>query len=269
MNTTSDILSRIATYKRQEVAAAKEERPLRVETRRAEEAPPPRGFRAALDAAKDAKRPGLIAEIKKASPSKGVIREDFDPPELGRAYERGGASCLSVLTDGPSFQGAKDDLPAARTATSLPVLRKDFMIDPYQVVQSRALSADCILVIMAMVSDTSAKELLDAAEEWGMDALVEVHNEDELDRALSLGAALVGINNRDLKTFNTDIETSLALKPKIPPQCHVVAESGLSSSADLMRLARIGISSYLIGESLMRAPDVGAATHKLLAGVNL
>ncbi len=167
MNTTSDILSRIATYKRQEVAAAKEERPLRVETRRAEEAPAPRGFRAALDAAKDAKRPGLIAEIKKASPSRGVIREDFDPLELGRAYERGGASCLSVLTDGPSFQGANDDLPAARTATSLPALRKDFMIDPYQVVQSRALSADCILVIMAMVSDTCAKELLDAAKKEG------------------------------------------------------------------------------------------------------
>jgi len=269
MNTTNNILSRITSYKRQEVAAAKEERPLRVEIRCAEEAPPPRGFRAALDAARDAKRPGLIAEIKKASPSKGVIREDFDPPKLGRAYERGGASCLSVLTDGPSFQGANDDLPAARTATSLPALRKDFMIDPYQIVQSRALSADCILVIMAMVSDTSAKELLDVAGEWGMDALVEVHNEDELDRALGLGAALIGINNRDLKTFNTDIETSLALKPKIPPQCHVVAESGLSSSADLMRLARVGISSYLIGESLMRASDVGAATHELLAGVNL
>jgi indole-3-glycerol phosphate synthase len=269
MNTANNILSRIAAYKRQEVAAAKAERPLRIETRRAEEAPPVRGFRAALEAAKDAKRPGLIAEIKKASPSKGVIREDFDPPELGRAYERGGASCLSVLTDGPSFQGAKDDLPAARSATSLPALRKDFMIDPYQIVQSRALGADCILVIMAMVSDTSAKELLDAAAEWRMDALVEVHDEDELDRALGLGAALIGINNRDLKTFHTDIETSLALKPKIPPQCHVVAESGLSSSADLTRLARIGISSYLIGESLMRASDVGAATHELLAGVNL
>ena len=269
MNTTNDILSRIAAYKRQEVAAAKEERHLRVETRRAEEAPPPRGFRAALDAAKNAKRPGLIAEIKKASPSKGVIREDFDPPELGRAYERGGASCLSVLTDGPSFQGAKDDLPAARNATSLPVLRKDFMIDPYQIVQSRALSADCILVIMAMVSDTNAKELLDAAEEWKMDALVEVHNEDELGRALSLGANLIGINNRDLKTFNTDIKTSLELKPKIPPHCHVVAESGLSSAADLMRLAQVGISSYLIGESLMRASDVGAATHELLAEVKL
>ncbi len=269
MNSSSDILSRIAVYKRQEVVAAKEERPLRVETRRAEEAPPPRGFRAALDAAKEAKRPGLIAEIKKASPSKGVIREDFDPPELGRAYERGGASCLSVLTDGPSFQGAKDDLPDARTATSLPVLRKDFMIDPYQIVQSRALSADCILVIMAMVSDTIAKELLDAADEWKMDALVEVHNEDELGRALSLGASLIGINNRDLKTFNTDIETSLVLKPKIPPECHVVAESGLSSAADLTRLAQMGISSYLIGESLMRASDVGAATHELLAGVKL
>ncbi len=269
MKPESDILCRIADYKLREVAAAKEERPLRVEMRQADEAPPPRGFRAALIAAKEAKRPGLIAEIKKASPSKGIIREDFDPPELGRAYERGGASCLSVLTDGPSFQGSKDDLPAARIATSLPVLRKDFMIDPYQIVQSRAIGADCVLVIMAMLSDRAAKELVEAAEEWKMDALVEIHNEDELDRALSLNARLIGINNRDLKTFHTDIEISLALKPKIPLQCHVVAESGLSNSADLIRLAGAGISSYLIGESLMRADDVEAATHKLLAGVNL
>jgi len=269
MNTKDDILSRIAAYKRVEVETAKEARPLRVETRSAEDASPPRGFRAALEAARADKRPGLIAEIKRASPSKGVIREDFDPPELGRAYERGGASCLSVLTDGPSFQGAKDDLPAARNATSLPVLRKDFMIDPYQIVQSRALGADCILIIMAMLSDAVAKELLDAAGAWQMDALVEIHNEEELDRALSLGASLIGINNRDLKTFRIDIENSVALKQKIPPECHVVAESGLSSSADLTRLASIGISSYLIGESLMRASDVGAATHELLAGVSL
>jgi indole-3-glycerol phosphate synthase len=269
MTAKNDILSRIAAYKRQEVASAKEARPLRGEIRRADEALPVRGFRAALDAAKAARRPGLIAEIKKASPSKGIIREDFDPPELGRAYERGGASCLSVLTDGPSFQGSKDDLPAARNATSLPVLRKDFMIDPYQIVQSRALNTDCILVIMAMLSSKLAKELMDAAGEWEMDALVEVHNEGELDRALSLGARLIGINNRDLKTFQTDIETSLTLKPKIPPHCHVVAESGLSSSADLMRLSKAGISSYLIGESLMRAGDVEAATHDLLAGVKL
>jgi indole-3-glycerol phosphate synthase len=269
MNTHTDILSHIADYKRQEVATAKGERPLGVEMRQAEEAPPPRGFRAALIAANEAKRPGLIAEIKKASPSKGTIRANFDPPELARAYERGGASCLSVLTDRPSFQGEMDDLPAARDATSLPVLRKDFMIDPYQIVQSRALGADCILVIMAMLSDTAARELLDTAEDWTMDALVEVHNEDELDRALSLDARLIGINNRDLKTFHTDIETSLALKPKIPAVCHVVAESGLSTSADLMRLANVGISSYLIGESLMRADDVEAATHALLTGVSL
>jgi indole-3-glycerol phosphate synthase len=269
MNTKDDILTRIAAYKRREVEAAKAERSLRVETRSAEDASPPRGFRAALEAAKSANRPGLIAEIKKASPSKGIIREDFDPPELGRAYERGGASCLSVLTDTPSFQGAKDDLWAARNATSLPVLRKDFMIDPYQIVQSRALGADCILIIMAMLSDASAKELLDAAVEWEMDALVEIHSEEELNRALNLGASLIGINNRDLKTFHTDIATSLALKPKVPSECHVVAESGLSSSADLTRLAGAGISSFLIGESLMRASDVGAATHELLAGVSL
>ena len=269
MKPKDDILSRIAAYKRKEVEAEKEERSLRVETRRAEDASPPRGFRAALEAAKTDGRPGLIAEIKKASPSKGVIRVDFDPPELGRAYERGGASCLSVLTDGPSFQGAKDDLWAARNATSLPVLRKDFMIDRYQIVQSRALGADCILVIMAMLSDQIARELLTAAREWNMDALVEVHCEEELNRALGLDANLIGINNRDLKTFHTDIETSLALKPRIPSGCHVVAESGLSSSADLTRLAGVGISSYLIGESLMRASDVGAATHELLAGVRI
>ena len=269
MNSNTDILSYIAEYKRNEVALAKEERPLLVEMRSADEALPPRGFLATLNKVKNAKRPGLIAEIKKASPSKGIIRENFDPTELGRSYERGGASCLSVLTDGPSFQGAKDDLSAARNATSLPVLRKDFMIDPYQIVQSRAINADCILVIMAMLSNKSAKEIMDAAKDWDMDALVEVHNEEELDRALSLDALLIGINNRDLKTFHTDIKTSLTLQSNIPSHCHVVAESGLSSSADLMRLAEAGISSYLIGESLMRAVDVEAATHELLAGVSI
>lgn len=269
MSANPDILSRIAAYKREEVTTAKEVRPLRVQSRRAEEASAPRGFRKALEAAREAKRPGLIAEIKKASPSKGVIREDFDPPDLARDYERGGATCLSVLTDTPSFQGAKDDLAEARTATSLPVLRKDFIVDPYQIVESRALRADCILIIMAMVSDKLASELLMATEEWEMDALVEIHDEVELKRALGLGATLIGINNRDLKTFRTDIETSLKLKPKIPPECHVVAESGLSTSADLMRLAQAGISSYLIGESLMRSADVGQATHELLSGVKL
>jgi len=267
--TDTDILARIAAYKREEVALAKTERPLRIETQRAKDASPPRGFRAALEAARAAKWPGLIAEIKKASPSKGVIREDFDPPALARAYEKGGASCLSVLTDTPSFRGARDDLPAARIATSLPVLRKDFMIDPYQIVQSRALGADCILVIMAMLSDGQAEELIEAAEEWEMDVLVEVHDEEELSRALALDARMIGINNRNLKTFHTDITTSLKLKPKIPAHCHVVAESGLSTSADLSKLAAAGITSYLIGESLMRKEDVEAATHELLSAVTL
>jgi indole-3-glycerol phosphate synthase len=269
MSKDPDILSKIAAYKRHEVAAAKAIRPLRAEARAADEAPPPRGFRAALDEARRAKRPGLIAEIKKASPSKGIIREDFDPPRLAREYERGGATCLSVLTDGPSFQGASDDLPAVRTASTLPVLRKDFMIDPYQIVQSRALGADCILVIFAMVADRMAKKLLDAASEWQMDALAEIHDEHELERALGLGAELIGINNRNLRTFTTDIETSLKLKPLIPPECHVVAESGLATSNDLMRLAGAGITSFLIGESLMRKADLEAATHELLDGVQL
>jgi len=269
MSKEPDILSRIAAYKHEEVKTAKAERSLRVQMRRAEDASAPRGFRAALETAKSERRPGLIAEIKKASPSKGVIREDFNPPDLARDYERAGATCLSVLTDQPSFQGAKDDLASARTATSLPVLRKDFMVDPYQIVESRALKADCILVIMAMVSDKLASELMEVAEEWEMDALVEIHDEEELKRALAIGAELIGINNRDLKTFRTDIMTSINLKAKIPASCHVVAESGLSTSDDLMRLAKVGITSYLIGESLMRADDIGTATHELLAGVTL
>jgi indole-3-glycerol phosphate synthase len=215
------------------------------------------------------KRPGLIAEIKKASPSKGIIRADFDPEVLARDYERGGATCLSVLTDTPSFQGAADDLMAARHATHLPVLRKDFMLEPYQVVQSRALGADCVLVIMAMVTDSVAATLIQTAQEWGMDALVEVHDENDLKCALALDADLIGINNRDLTTFVTDIGTAIRLKPLVPVGRHVVAESGLSTPEDLMRLARAGITSYLIGESLMRAEDVEAATHELLSGMKL
>ncbi len=264
---STNILSRIAAYKRQEVAVAKAMRPLKALVQDAMDAPLPRAFKAALEARKAAKRPALIAEIKKASPSAGVIREDFDPPELARDYERGGATCLSVLTDTPSFQGAVEDLGSARNATSLPVLRKDFLLDPYQVVQSRALSADCILVIMAMVKDRAARKLLAAAKEWGMDALVEVHDEAELERALALDATLIGINNRNLKTFVTDLDTSIRLKQKIPAHCHVVAESGISGPEDLARLARAGITSFLVGESLMHAKDVEAATQALLAGV--
>jgi indole-3-glycerol phosphate synthase len=263
------ILETIADYKRKDVARAKEARPLRVLMEDAREAAAPRGFRAGLEKARAEKRPGLIAEIKKASPSKGVIRADFHPEEIARDYERGGATCLSVLTDSPSFQGAPDDLMAARGATHLPVLRKDFMLEPYQIVQSRALGADCILVILAMQDDEEAAALMETAAEWGMDALVEVHDEKELRRALSLDATLIGINNRDLKSFVTDIGTTLRLAPLIPPDRLVVAESGLSTPDDLNRLAQAGVSSYLIGEGLMRGADVEAATHALLSGVRL
>lgn len=263
------VLDAIAAYKREEIAAAKKARPLRLLVAAATEAPAPRGFRAALEAAKAARRPGLIAEIKKASPSQGVIRKDFDPEILARAYEQGGATCLSVLTDTRSFQGAPDDLMAARQATKIPVLRKDFILEHYQIVQSRVLGADCILIIMAMVEDDLAEELLSAAHDWDMDTLVEVHDEEELERALTLEADLIGINNRDLKTFVTDIGTAIRLKPLVPSDRHVVAESGLSASADLMKLAAVGITSYLIGESLLRADDVEAATEALISGVRL
>jgi indole-3-glycerol phosphate synthase len=263
------ILDKIAAYKRKEIAAAKADHPLRTLMQEARHAPPPRGFLAALEKAKTEKRPGLIAEIKRASPSAGVIRANFDPEALARDYERGGAACLSVLTDTPSFQGAPDDLRMARQATHLPVLRKDFMLDPYQIVQSRALGADCILVILAMVDDPTAAKLLGAAREWGMDAIIEVHDEEELTRALEFEEGMIGINNRNLKTFVTDIATSIRLRPRVPEARHVVAESGLSRPEDLERLAASGISSYLIGESLMRAEDVEAATHSLLSSVRL
>jgi indole-3-glycerol phosphate synthase len=263
------ILDKIAAYKREEVKAAKAEHPLRGLMTQAREASAPRGFRTALEAVRKRKKPGLIAEIKKASPSQGVIRADFDPEKIARAYERGGATCLSVLTDTPSFQGAPEDLIVARQATHLPVLRKDFMLDPYQIVQSRALGADCVLVIMAMVSDDTAAQLLGAAREWGMDAIIEVHDESEMNRAQEFDFGLIGINNRNLKTFVTDIETTIRLQPLVPAGRHIVAESGLSNAADLTKLAKAGISSYLIGESLMRADNVEAATHSLLSGVRL
>jgi indole-3-glycerol phosphate synthase len=263
------ILEKIAAYKREEVAAAKRANPLRALMEEARNASPVRGFRSALETSRHAKRPGLIAEIKKASPSAGLIRADFDPRKLANAYEKGGARCLSVLTDTPSFQGRPEHLKAAREATRLPVLRKDFLLDPYQVVQSRAYGADCVLIILAMVDDEMAGALMETAIEWEMDVLVEVHDEAEVRRALGLDATLIGVNNRDLKTFVTDIETSVRLKPRIPSGCHVVAESGLSRVDDLNRLASAGISSYLIGESLMRAGDVEAATRALLSGVRL
>ena len=256
MKDVPDILAKIAAYKVDEVAA--------IDASRVEEAlssaPAPRGFEQAL---RSARQPALICEVKKASPSKGVIRDNFDPALIANAYEAGGAICLSVLTDGPGFMGSLDIFTTVRPVTSLPLLRKDFMIDPLQVREARAIGADAILVILAMTDDHVSRELMDEAESLGMDVLVETHDSTEMERAIGLGATLIGVNNRDLRTFETTLDTFDRLAPQAPSDSLLVAESGIFTRSDIDRLSRAGAQAYLIGESLMRQDDVEAATRTL------
>jgi len=261
-----DVLSRICVEKRRHVAARKRAVPLPELEELARGAPAPRPFRASLEAAVARGGFGLITEIKKASPSKGLIRADFDPAALARAYRAGGATCLSVLTDSPFFQGRDEDLSAARAAADLPVLRKDFTVDPYQAVEARALGADCILLILAALDDGAAREIEAAARAWGLDVLVEVHDLSELERAARLHSRLVGINNRNLKTMEVNLATTERLAAALGPGCLAVSESGLESAEDLARMSRAGVDCFLVGEALMRQRDVAAATATLLGG---
>lgn len=255
-----DVLKKIAAYKADEVAALKSRTTIEALREEAAKLAHPRGFESAIKAAKG---PALICEVKKASPSKGIIRKDFDPEVIAKAYETGGASCLSVLTDGPGFMGSNEIFAQVRAATNLPLLRKDFMLDPIQIAESAAMGADCILIIMGMIDDATAKALFDEATALALDALVETHDEVELERAIKLGGSMIGINNRDLRTFDTTLDTFARLAPKAPKDCTLIAESGIFTREDILRLAGDGAQGYLIGESLMRQDDVGAATRDL------
>ncbi|MDX1609700.1 MAG: indole-3-glycerol phosphate synthase TrpC [Halofilum sp. (in: g-proteobacteria)] len=263
---TPDILQRILARKAEEIAAAAAAEPLRALSQRAAQADPPRGFRAALAQAIDADRAAVIAEVKKASPSKGVLRREFDPAAIGRSYARGGATALSVLTDRDFFQGDGSHLAAAREASGLPVLRKDFLVDPYQVYESRALGADCILLIVAALGDAALRELYDLAVHLGMDVLVEVHDGLELDRVLAIGADLVGINNRDLRTFQTSLDTTLDLRERVPGDVLLVTESGIHGHEDIGLMRAAGVHAFLVGETFMKAPDPGAKLAELFGG---